>query len=70
MWERIKQSETVVRQSVLPVRVLLDRDAEIGEYRTFLEFVVKNCEPTFMNGRIFTDQKVAREELDRRRHRL
>ena len=70
MWERINQSEIVVRKSVMPVRVVLDRYAQIGEYRTFLEFFVKNCDPTFMNGRIFTDPELALEDFERRRQML
>ena len=35
MWERINQSEVVVRRNILPARVVLDRDAEFGEYRTW-----------------------------------
>ena len=55
MWERIRQSEVVVRRNILPARVVLDRDAECGEYRTYLEIIPKDCEPTFLNGRIFRD---------------
>jgi hypothetical protein len=70
MWERLRQSEIVVRRSVLPARVVLDRDAEFGEYRTYLEIIPKDCEPTFLNGRIFRDLELAFEDFDWRRQRL
>ena len=44
MWERINQSEVVVRRNILPARVVLDRDAEFGEYRTYLEFIPRDLE--------------------------
>ena len=46
MWERIKQSEVVVRRGMLPTRVVLDRDAEFGEHRTYLEFIQIDDEAT------------------------
>ena len=70
MWKRIKHSEAVDRRNILPVRVVLDRDAEGGEYRTFLEFTPKDCDPTFLNGRIFRDWECALEDFERRRQRL
>jgi hypothetical protein len=70
MWERFKQSEVVVRPSMPKARVVLDRDAVIGEYRAYLEITPQNCDPTFLNGRIFTDPKLALEDFERRRQRL
>ena len=70
MWERIKQSEVVVRRNLLPTRVVLDRDAEFGEYRTYLEVIAKACDPTFLNGRIFRGLELAVQDFERRRHRL
>ncbi len=69
MWARIKQSETVVRQSVLPVRVVLDRDAEIGEYRTYLEIIQTGGEATFLHGRIFEELSEAQDDFERRSRR-
>ena len=66
MWERIRQSEVVVRRNILPARVVLDRDAECGEYRTYLEIIPKDCGPTFLNVRIFTDPELALEDFERR----
>ena len=48
MWERINQSEVVVRRNILPARVVLDRDAEFGEYRTYLEFYPQRLSPNFL----------------------
>ena len=70
MWERVKQSEVVVRRNILPTRVILDRDAECGEYRTYLEIIPSDCDPTFLNGRIFRDQELAIEDFERRRQKL
>ena len=70
MWERIRQSELVVRRNILPARVILDRDAECGEYRTFLEIIPRDCDPTFFNGRIFRDLECALEDFERRSQRL
>ena len=63
MWERINQSEVVVRRNILPARVVLDRDAEFGEYRTYLEFIPRDCHPTFLNGRILRDLECALEDF-------
>ena len=63
MWERINQSEVVVRRNILPARVMLDRDAEFGEYRTYLEFIPRDCHPTFLNGRILRDLECALEDF-------
>ena len=70
MWERIKQSEVVVRRNILPTRVVLDRDAECGEYRTFLEIIQTGGEATFLHGRIFKELSEAQEDLERRSCRL
>ena len=70
MWERIIQSEIVVRQSVLPVRVVLDRDRELGEYRTYLEIIQTGGEATFLHGRIFKELSEAQEDFERRSRRL
>ena len=63
MWERINKSEVVVRRNILPARVVLDRDAEFGEYRTYLEFIPRDCHPTFLNGRILRDLECALEDF-------
>ena len=70
MWERVKQSEVVVRRNILPARVVLDRDAESGEYRTFLEIIFRDGDLTFMNGRIFKDLELAKEDFERRSQRM
>ena len=70
MWERIQQSEVVVRRGMLPARVVLDRDAEFGEYRTYVEIIAANGDPAYSNGRIFKEEGLAIEDFERRRRRL
>ena len=70
MWERIRQSEVVVRRNILSARVVLDRDAEFGEYRTSLEIIPGDCDPTFLYGRIFRNLELALKDFERRRQRL
>ena len=70
MWKRVKESEVVVRRNILPARVVIDRDSECGEYRTYLEIVPMDRDPTFLNGRIFKDLELAIEDFERRRERL
>ena len=70
MWERFKQSEVVVRRSMPKARIVLDLDAEFGEYRTYLEIIQTGGEATFLHGRIFKELSEAQEDFKRRRQRL
>ena len=67
MRERIKQSKVVVRRGMLLARVVLDRDGEIGDYRTYLEIIARNGDPAYSDGRIFKDHRLALEDFVRQR---
>ena len=70
MWQRIKQSEVVVRRNMLPARVVIESNLLPTEYRTYLEIIQKDGEATLLHGRIFEELTEAQEDLERRRQRL